>query len=178
MSKTHDILIVVDCESIENNPNASASEVINMFASDDIILDNSQGSNELSIKVNADDSIRWRTISRQIGATEGGDDDQRYNVLIAHDHDWENHKYLKKFTGYDGAGDMHIYESDGCSMDGNPSIKNQYTYRPYVEATATLSPMDKDGVKSAYTFSVNIYKGKNDKPVNYSWDPFVTIYHP
>ncbi|MBD1584754.1 hypothetical protein [Pseudoalteromonas sp. S16_S37] len=60
----HRVEVVVDCEAVKNG--APGSRAVNMYASQDIVLNNSQGSYELSIRVNNDDVISWSSFPKVV----------------------------------------------------------------------------------------------------------------
>jgi len=170
------IEVVVDCESIENG--AAAYTAVNMFASPDIIVSNSQGSYELSVRVDNDDVLRWSAFPKVVqpeGSTEN------YAVIISAEHDWNNNTLLKDWTAFQGDMDVYVYESDAISMndDGEVPVKRVTGYQPYVQATARLPGRPDPGTSQieAYTFWVKVYKGSRlIKEIN--WDPYVTVVQP
>ncbi|WP_105168185.1 AidA/PixA family protein [Pseudoalteromonas sp. T1lg23B] len=172
----HRVEVVVDCEAVENG--ASGSRAVNMYASQDIVLSNSQGSYELSIRVDNDDIIRWSAFPKVV-QPEGSN--ENYSVIIDAEHDWNNNTLLKDWTAYQGNMPVYVYERDAIPMrqDQRVNIERQTAYQPFVQANATLPGRPNPGVSQteAYTFYVKVYKGTElIKEIN--WDPYVTVVQP
>lgn len=181
MSTINYVHIFVDCEQIAVNPSADPAKVIQMFASPDIVLDGTNGSNELSIKVYNQDEIRWLIFPK---SPSGSPD--IYSVIVDARHDWTtSNAMLTDWQAYQGEMSVRVYDPDGQTMnqDADVVVTRKAGFMPYVEAHASLPGRPDPGFTSkpeAYTFFINIYKGDQDTPVvsNYSWDPFVTIVQP
>ncbi|MFC3034235.1 AidA/PixA family protein [Pseudoalteromonas fenneropenaei] len=170
------IEVVIDCESIENG--AAAYTAVNMFASPEIVLSNSQGSYELSVRVNNDDVIRWSAFPKVV-QPEGSD--ENYAVIISAQHDWNNDTLLKDWTAFQGDTNVYVYQDDGIEMrdDVEVPVKRVTGYMPYVQATARLPDRPDPGTSKteAYTFWVKVYKGSQlIREIN--WDPYVTVVQP
>ncbi|QUJ68921.1 hypothetical protein KDD30_07550 [Photobacterium sp. GJ3] len=175
MATIRKVEIVIDCESVEHG--ASGSSVVQMFSDPSIVLDNSQGSYELSIQVNNDDVIRW-SVYPKVTESESG---SHYSVIIDAKHDWNNDTLLKEWTAYQGHTQVFVYDQDAVPMNEfvDVPVSRQTAYMPFVQANATLPgrPNVGDKQKEAYTFYVNVYK--DDTLIGQiNWDPYVTVYQP
>lgn len=178
-----DILIIVNAET----------GTVQMFAADpSIVQGNSQGSNELWVRVPASENLRWRVEPLQLSEGVSGEGDM-YHAIISSVRLWganagqnqgDAGNYLVNWASNNGAGDTPYYNPSGDLIpgkneDGKPAtIGTQGINRPFVECTTQLSNRDEEtSLKLAYSFSVDIYKGRQ-KVRSISWDPYVTVYRP
>ncbi|WP_162941115.1 AidA/PixA family protein [Photobacterium salinisoli] len=174
MASINKVEIVIDCEAIENG--AQGYQAVQMFADPSLVIDNSQGSYELSIKVNNGDVIRWAAFPKVSIAEDGS----HYSVLIDAEHEW-NSTLIKGWSAYQGNTQVYVYQEDGIPMNDSVNVPfvRQTAYMPYVQATATLPGRPNPGTqqKAAYTFWVQVFKDDQlIKEIN--WDPYVTAVQP
>ncbi|MHC6530098.1 AidA/PixA family protein [Vibrio proteolyticus] len=175
MAKVQKVEVVIDCEAVENG--SSGGSVVQMFADPKIVLDNSQGSYELSIQVNNSDIIRWSAFPKMIESESGS----HYSVIIDAKHDWNNNTLLKDWTAYQGNTQVYVYQQDAVAMSDyvDVPVARQTAYMPNVQANAVLPgrPNVGEKQKEAYTFYVNVYK--DDQLIGQiNWDPYVTVIQP
>ncbi|UTM57366.1 AidA/PixA family protein [Photobacterium sp. CCB-ST2H9] len=175
MSTIHKVEIVIDCEAVEHG--AQGYQAVQMFADSDIVIDNSQGSYELSILVNNGDIMRWAAFPKVIESEDG----HHYSVLIDAEHEWNDSTLIKDWTAYQGNTQVFVYESDAIPMSDEVhlSYQRQTAYQPYVQAEATLPGRPNPGAKqkAAYTFWVKVFK--DDTCIaEINWDPYVTAVQP
>ncbi|WP_440053131.1 hypothetical protein ACSLBF_09250 [Pseudoalteromonas sp. T1lg65] len=170
------IEVVIDCEAIEHG--AEISRSVNMYASPDIVVNNSQGSNELHVQVNNDDILRWYAYPKVV-QPEGSE--ENYAVIISAKHDWEADTLLKDWTAYQGNMPVYVYSRDAEHMSQDTDVDTQRVtgYQPFVQATATLPGRPDPGTsrEESYSFYVKVYKGTTLLKEIF-WDPHVNVVQP
>jgi hypothetical protein len=172
-----DILIVVDC----------VRQSVQMYAADPgIVQSNSQGTNELWVKVPADTVLRWRAVPLQMD-TGSDSEPELYHVIISSFKLWgagggtppqgDASLYLKEWGTSNGEGDAPYYSSTGnIAPNTTLPVGTEGINRPFVQTTAQLTNRDEtQGPKVAYSFTVDVYKNRT-KVATINWDPFVTVY--
>lgn len=177
MSNINDILITIDCEH----------KTPKMYAANSNIVLNGQGTGELYVHVQADDSIRWRVVPLQFSEGVGGTG--RWHVILTRVLLWgtagasdDAEKYLINWTADDGAGTAEVYKPNNQNLQfasnrwsQELSVQPIGTYAPYIECTAQLPDRDtNESPKIAYTFECSIYKDNNLQS-KFQWDPYVKI---
>jgi hypothetical protein len=187
-SKIHSVQIYADCRAILQNPNVSSGNgVIRMYADPEILLHFSpdghtnNGTDELAIKVNNEDVIRWSVFPK---IEEDNGSDAPYSVIVNARYDWNSpeKRLLKNWVAWQGERSVPVYRQDALPMSqsANVDVVMKNTYMPYVSAQATLPATTPSGFQSepeAYTFYILVYQG-NKTPVAYRWDPTVTVCQP
>lgn len=175
-----DILIIVNCET----------GTVQMYAADPAIVQgNSQGSNELWVRVPASENLRWRVEPLQMAAGAGNEGDL-YHAIISNLKLWganpsatppqgDASVYLVNWASNNGAGDTPYYNPPGDIRPGNTMpIATQGINRPFIECTTQMSSRDEvQSPRIAYSFTVDIYRGR-EKVNSVTWDPYVTVYRP
>ncbi|MDI3290365.1 hypothetical protein [Polyangium sp. 15x6] len=178
-----DILIIVNAKT----------GTVQMYAADpSIVQGNSQGSNELWVRVPASEQLRWRVEPLQLAEGASGEADL-YHAIITRVELWgptesppqgDASKYLVDWISNNGAGDTPYYSAPGTITAGKNTfgpptpIATQGINRPFVACETQMSNRDEMvSPKIAYSFSVDIYLGR-EKVNTVTWDPYVTVYRP